>query len=80
LRIVGDGLEPWQLDAVRDVELIVEQADRKAARPTISILGFPRELAIGEPLRLQGSIDGLAAGQAMTLTVTSPDGTKTTPW
>ena len=77
LRVVGDGLEPWQIEALRDVELIFDDAERKASTPAISFLNFPRDLAIGEPLRLQGSIEGLAAGKSMTLTVVSPDGTKT---
>ena len=77
LRIVGDGLEPWQLDAMRGVELIFDHTVRKRSRPAITFLSFPRELTIGEPLRLQGSIDGLTAGQSMTLTVTGPDGSKT---
>ena len=77
LRIVGSGLEPFEIAPLADVNLVFDRQPDEPRPPTISSLHVPRQIALGEPLRVQGQIVGLRPGEAMTLTLIAPDGTKT---
>ena len=76
LRIVGGGLEPFELNALAGLELVFDETSREPGAPAITFLLAPRELPVGEPLRLQGRIGGLAAGEQATLRFAAPDGAK----
>ena len=76
LRIVGDGLEPLELNALAGLELVLDRASRETSAPTITFVHAPRELAVGQPLRLQGRIAGLAEGEQGTVRLVGPDGGK----
>ncbi|MBA2622926.1 MAG: hypothetical protein H0U88_04810 [Chthoniobacterales bacterium] len=75
LRIVGDGLEPFDLDALGDVQVSFEPSAVEADHPTIGFVHFPRTLPFGNDLVLQGRIDGLKAGESATLRLEAPDNT-----
>lgn len=77
LRVVGDGLQPFQLAALAGIDLVFDQPAIAKREPTITFIHFPHELALGEKLRVQGRIGGLTSGVASTLTLVAPDRTKT---
>ena len=76
LHVYGDGLEPFDLDALRGVR-VVFHPPAQPAPPAITFLRCPRELPLGAPLELQGRVDGLPPGETAALTLVGPDGSTT---
>ena len=77
VRIVGDGLEPFELAHLEGVDVVFEPHERRTAKPSVSFLRYPRQTAVGQQLQVQGSVDGLAPGETVTLSVVAPDAGKT---
>ena len=78
LQILGDGLDPAELDALRGLR--VEFAPPQPARSTVPGVGFllcPRELRLGDPLVIQGQLRGLPPGTRTRVTLEAPDGAAT---
>ena len=73
LHIYGDGLEPFDLDALRGWRVVFHPPGQPSA-PAITFLRCPRELPLGAPLELQGRVDGLPPGGTATLALVGPDG------
>lgn len=72
LRIVGDGLEPFDLPAVEGLKLAWDADGSRPSRPTITVANFPRLLSLGDNLVVQGRIEGLAAGEKARLVLQGP--------
>ena len=76
LHIYGDGLEPFDLDALRGLR-VVFHPPAQIVPAAITFLRCPRELPLGAPLELQGRVDGLPPGETAALTLVGPDGSTT---
>ena len=75
VHLYGDGLEPFDLDALRGLHVVFHPPD--AARqggPAVTFLYCPRELPLGVPLEIQGEVEGLLPAETGTVTLVSPDG------
>jgi hypothetical protein len=77
LHIVGDGLEPFELDALRGLRVTFHPGASTPSQPRISFLHAPRQVRLGENLELQGRIEGLNETGPVVLRLESPDGTTT---
>ncbi len=75
VRLLGDGLDASELDALRGLRVEFDPADPPASPPGIRFLSCPRELHLGNPLVLQGRLGGLVPHTSVTLTLDAPDGT-----
>ena len=79
LVIRGGGLEPFDVTALAGLELKFERSANTArSAPVITVLNFPREVALGGRVRLQGRVEGLKPGESVALLLTAPDGSSTT--
>ena len=76
LHVYGDGLEPFDLAALRGLRVRFH-SPAPPAQPAITFVRCPRELPLGAPLELQGRVDGLPPGETASLTLASPDGSTT---
>ena len=76
LHVYGDGLEPFDLDALRGLRVLFQPPAAPAAA-AVTFLRCPRELPLGAPLELQGRVDGLPPGATAALTLAAPDGSTT---
>ena len=72
LRIMGDGLEPFDLPAVEGLKLALDADGSRPSRPAITVANFPRLLSLGGNLVVQGRIEGLAAGETARLVFQGP--------
>ena len=77
LRILGDGLDPAELDALRGLRVEYKPPPSHPGAPGIRFLHCPRELNLGDPLVIQGRLGGLAPNTNVTLTLEAPDGATT---
>ena len=77
LKIVGGGLDPSELDALRGLRVEFDPPKSAPGVPGLSFLHCPRELSLGDPLIVQGQLGGLAANTSVTLTLEAPDGNAT---
>ncbi len=75
LRILGDGLDPSEFDALRGLRVEFTPPPPALAAPGLRFLSCPRELPLGDPLVIQGSLGGLVLGTTVTLALESPDAT-----
>lgn len=76
LHVIGDGLEPHDLDVLRGLQLSLQPGEFAPSRPAVSFLHAPRETALGERIKLHGRIAGLKPSESVTLILESPDGAK----
>ena len=76
LHVYGDGLAPFELDALRGCRVLFHPSVQPSPA-AIAFLRCPRELPLGAPLELQGRVDGLPPGETAALTLVGPDGSTT---
>lgn len=74
LTIRGDGMEAFDLYALRNVKVEFEPP---VAPPSIRFLDLPRELVLGDRLIVRGIVEGSPSGEPATLTLSAPDRTTT---
>ncbi len=72
VQLLGDGLDPSELAALRGLRVEFGSPNPPPGPPGIRFLRCPRELNLGDPLVVQGS---LGPGTNATLTLEAPDGT-----
>ena len=77
LHVHGDGLEPFDLDALRGLRVVLDPAPERLAGPAFSFVRCPRELTLGLALTVQGRVSGLKPGTTATVTLEAPDGATT---
>jgi hypothetical protein len=78
VHIVGDGLEPFDLEALRGVSASFAASHQVAIDPAITFVDVPRELRCGDDLYIRGRVDGIPEGEELRLVVLNPDGSETT--
>ena len=76
LHVYGDGLEPFDLNALRGMHVRFHPP-APPVPSAITFLRCPRELPLGAPLELQGRLEGLPPSETTSLTLTNPDGSTT---
>lgn len=74
LQILGDGLEPHDLDALDGLDVAFAPAGIEQSKPTITIVDFPRTLTLGGSAMVQGRIIGITTGETVRLAMDGPDG------
>jgi hypothetical protein len=74
LRIIGDGLEPYELELLGGVAVTYEPTEALAKTPAISALSAPREVSLGEAIAIRGRVDGLRSDERVRVAVEAPDG------
>ncbi len=72
VQLLGDGLDPSELAALRGLRVEFGSPNPPPGFPGIRFLSCPRELNLGDPLVVQGS---LGPDTNATLTLEAPDGT-----
>ena len=78
LQILGDGLDPAELPALGGLRVVFDSpVHPQGSGPAIRFLWCPRELPLGEPLNVRGSVAGLPPGAVFPLSLEAPDGRKT---
>ena len=77
LHLLGDGLDPSELDALRGLRVEFAPPDPILGTLGLRFLRCPRELNLGDPLVVQGQLGGLAPNSTATLTLEAPDGATT---
>ncbi len=78
LHVFGDGLDPAELPALGGLHLVFHPLNPPiASSPDIRFIHWPRELPLGDPLVVPGSVEGLPAGTSVHLMLEAPDGSKT---
>ncbi len=74
VRLLGDGLDPSELDALRGLRVEFDPPNPSTSPPGIRFIRCPRELPLGDPLIVQGRLGNLAPRTSVTLTLEAPDG------
>jgi hypothetical protein len=77
LRILGDGLEPFELEHLRGVEVAYERNGSSATVSTIAALAAPREVSLGQAIEIRGRVQGLRADESVRVSIEAPDGSET---
>lgn len=72
VRILGDGLDPLELATLRGLRVEFDSSNPTPGRQGVRFLRCPRELTLGDPLIVQGSLGSPADAP---LTLAAPDGT-----
>ena len=76
LRVLGDGLEGFELAQLEGVRVSLEGEAARPSQPAITYLSAPRQVTLGAPIEMSGRVEGLQAGERVVLSLESPDGTK----
>ena len=77
VQIFGDGFDPAELPALTGLQVQFHPLNEPPAAPTLLFLDCPRELPLGQPLVVTGLVAGLPPGTNLSVSLESPDGTKT---
>ena len=77
LRVLGDGLEPFELAQLEGARVSLEGEAARPVQPAITYLSVPRQVTVGAPIEVSGRVEGLVADERVVLSLESPDGTKT---
>ena len=77
LHVYGNGLEPFDLDALDGLRVVFDPAPERLTAPAFSFVRCPRELPPGRGLTVQGRVGGLSPGATAAVTLEAPDGTTT---
>ncbi len=74
VEIHGNGIDPADAVVLRGVQVTWPDAGAEGAGAEIIAVTFPREVGLGEPVRVSGRLAGLAPGTTAALVLEEPDG------
>ena len=78
LHVFGDGLNAHDAEAVRGLRIILHRPTSKVDVPGFGFVRMPRELTLGEPVVVQGRVEGGGGVTSPAVALTAPDGTTRT--
>lgn len=77
LTIEGDGIDPDQAGALHGITISWRRPTTLMSPfPTLLSLSAPRQLTVGERMRVEARVRGVQPGETLTLSLEGPDGSK----
>jgi hypothetical protein len=74
LHVFGDGLSYFDADTLRRIRVVFHSGAENLSRPAINFVRLPSEVSVGDPIIVQGHVQGIATGASPVLSISSPDG------
>jgi hypothetical protein len=74
LHIFGDGVYAYDAETLRNLRIVFHAPSNIRATPAITFARLPGEVHIGDPVIIQGRVEGIASETSPVLAILAPDG------
>jgi hypothetical protein len=74
LHVFGDGVNAFDAEVLQRLRVIFHRRSEKFANPVVSFVRAPAEVSLGDPIILQGQVQGIVPATSPVVLLIAPDG------